>query len=125
MFLPKLMTKMIGLTKEWRWTNQFWKSHDNNLPIWRNNSYNETFGDLDFDQQKPTFILTVLECEVIEIMKLFEIFKDPRIYNTHNIRRTYIVSRESIEKSPCICYDKMDFKSLYHAGLLRPVVRER
>jgi hypothetical protein len=111
--------------REWRWTNQFGKSHDNNLPIWRNNSFNETFGDLDFDQQKPIFILTAFESEVKEIMKLFERFKDPRIYNSHNIKRTYVVSRESIEKSGCLSYDKMKFKSLYHAGLLRAVVSEQ
>ncbi len=108
--------------REWRWTNQFWKSHDNNLPIWRNNSFNDISGNSDFDQQKPIFILTEFESEVIEIMKLFERFKDPRIYNSHNITRTFIFSRENIESSRCLSYDNMDFISLYNAGLLRAVV---
>ena len=107
--------------REWRWTNQFWKSHDHNLPIWRNNSFNEIFGDSDFDQQKPIFILTAFESEVTEIMKLFERFKDPRVYNTHNIRRTYITSRESIEISRCTSYDKMNFLSLSKSGLMKKV----
>jgi hypothetical protein len=111
--------------REWRWTNQFSKSHDDKFPIWRNNSFNEIYGDLDFDQHKPIFILTASEDEVNEILKLFERFKDPRIYNSHNIKRTYIISRESIEKSGCISYDKMDFISLYNAGLLRAVVSEQ
>lgn len=111
--------------REWRWTNQFSKSHDDRLPIWRNNSFNEIYGDLDFDQQKPIFVLTALESEVTEIMMLFERFKDPRIYNTHNIRRTYIVSRERIENSGCLSYDNMDFKSLYHAGILRAVASDQ
>jgi hypothetical protein len=80
---------------------------------------------LDFDQQEPLFILTAFECEVTEILKLFERFKDQRIYNTHNIRRTYIFSRESIENSGCLSYDNMNFVSLYHAGLLRAVVKEK
>lgn len=108
--------------REWRWTNQFWKSHDNNLPIWRNNSFNEISGNSEFDQQKPIFILTEFESEVIEIMKLFERFKDQRIYNTHNIKKTYIICGESIESSGYMSYDEMDFISLYHAGILRAVV---
>lgn len=107
--------------REWRWTNQFGKSHDNKLPIWRNNSINEDYGS-EFDQQKPIIILTALEKEVIDIIAIFKRFKDPRIFNVHNVDKTFIVSRESIESNDCTSYDAMNFVSFYQAGILKSVV---
>lgn len=107
--------------REWRWTNQFGKSHDNKLPIWRNNSVNEIYGSV-FDHQNPIFILTESEKEVLEIVALFEKFTDSRIYSIHNVKKTYIVSKESIDEGRCLSYDKMDFISLCHAGLIGAAV---
>ncbi len=107
--------------REWRWTNQFGKSHDNKLPIWRNNSINEDYGS-EFDQQKPVIILTALEKEVFDVIAIFKKFTDPRIYNVHNINKTFIVSRESIERNDCMSYDAMNFVSFYQSGILKSVV---
>jgi hypothetical protein len=107
--------------REWRWTNQFGKSHDNSLPIWRNNSINDDYGS-DFDQQKAIIILTALEKEAVFIIDRFKKFTNPRIYNVHNIKKTFIVSRESIEQNGCSSYDAMNFVSLYHSGILKSIV---
>jgi hypothetical protein len=106
--------------REWRWTNQLCESHDNNLPIWRKNALNDDSSI--FDQQKPIIILTALEKEVSDIIAIFKRFTDQRIYNVHNINKTFIVSRESIERNDCMSYDAMNFVSFYQSGILKSVV---
>jgi hypothetical protein len=108
--------------REWRWTNQFGQSTGDYLPIWKIDQDYYGFGDTTFAQEREINIITRLNSEIDELVSLFETFQDPKIYNLHNIQKTYAISLQNIEASNCLSYDKLTFISLYNEGLLRKVV---
>lgn len=107
--------------REWRWTNQYLKSKGNYLPLWKNNEYEEGFGDTEFYQDKVIFILVRQESEIDELEKLFNSFTDKTIYNNENIAKTWAVSLENLQKHDRLRYDKLDFFTLINEGVCRKI----
>lgn len=105
--------------REWRWTNHLAKSKGDHLPLWKNNDYEEDFGDIEFYQEGGIFVLVRYEGEIDELAMIFQTFTDKTIYNKENIERTWALSLESLKANSRLEYDKLNFLSLISDGICR------